>query len=79
MDPNRNSLETILKLPTHRLLAAFRSERERTHFVEDGVWACDGKNCVDTRNFIQEVEKRLTPMREELARREHVPRDKTRK
>lgn len=75
MDPNRNSLETILNLPTHRLLAAYRSERKRTHFyVEDWVWDCDCRNCVDTRNFIQEAEKRLAPMREELARREHVAR-----
>ena len=55
------------------LLAAYRSERERTRFYEEeGLWDCGYGNCVDTRNFIQEVEKRLNPMREELARREHL-------
>lgn len=32
MDPNRNSLETILKLPTHRLLAVYRQERNYSHY-----------------------------------------------
>jgi|688.fasta_scaffold00953_18 hypothetical protein len=76
MDPNRNSLETILKLPTHRLLAAYRSERSQNHFyVEDWVWSCDCSKCVNIRAHRQEVEKRLDPMREELARREHLIRN----
>ena len=76
MDPNRNSLETILKLPTHRLLAAYRSARKRAYFyVEDWVWYCNCTACVDIRKDIQKAEERLTPMREELARREHLIRN----
>jgi len=78
MDPNRNSLETILSLPTPRLLSAYRSERKRTHFyLEDWVWSCDCSGCVDIRRQLNEAEKRLKPMREELARRGHLPRSST--
>jgi len=55
MDPNRNKLETILKLPTHRLLEVYRSERSCSHYTEDS-----------------NVQQRLSAMKEELDKREHL-------
>lgn len=68
MDPNRNSLETLLKLPTHRLLTYFRANF--SSFAYD----------VDSEGFATaRFEHRKAAIKEELARREHVPRTKTRK
>ena len=68
MDPNRNSLETILKLPTHRLLIYFRLNFSSFPLDYDEEGSA-------TIKFEYEKAK----IKEELARREHVPRDKTRK
>ena len=61
MDPNRNSLETLLKLPTRRLLTYYRANFSSFAYDEDE----------------ERFEHRKAAIKEELARREHVPRTKT--
>lgn len=56
MDTNRNSLETILKLPTHRLLNVYRKEVARGWYED----------------YSDEHKARVTAMKQELNRREHV-------
>jgi hypothetical protein len=56
MDPNRNSLETILKLPTHRLLNVYRKEVGMSHYADE----------------TEESTARIAAMKQELNRREHV-------
>jgi hypothetical protein len=72
MDPNRNKLETILKLPTHRLLEVYRKEREfrpmPEHWVSS-VWDCGCPSCSSARNIKDE---RLRIIKEELDKREHL-------
>jgi hypothetical protein len=68
MDPNRNSLETLLKLPTHRLLTYFRANFSSFAYDEDEEGSA-------TKRF----EHQKAAIKEELARREHVSRAKTRK
>lgn len=55
MDPKRNKLETILKLPTHRLLNVYRIERSYFPYTKD-----------------PNIEHRLSAMKEELDKREHL-------
>jgi hypothetical protein len=72
MDPNRNKLETILKLPTKRLLNVYRKERlfrpMPEHWVAS-VWDCGCPSCTRARNTQDE---RLKIIKEELDKREHL-------
>ena len=72
MDPNRNKLETILKLPTKRLLNVYRKERSfrpmSEHWVAS-VWDCRCPFCTRARNTQDE---RLSAMKAELDKREHL-------
>jgi hypothetical protein len=73
MDPNRNKLETILKLPTHRLLEVYRKEREYLHvYASDWVWYCDCSSCVRWRENRKQIRQRVSTIKEELDKREHL-------
>ncbi len=72
MDPNRNNLETILNLPTKRLLNVYRKEREFRPMLEhwvSSVWDCGCPSCNRARNIQDE---RLRTIKEELDKREHL-------
>ena len=73
MDPNRNKLETILNLPTHRLLEVYRKERGFLLVgCEDWVWDCDCSSCVRWRENRKQIRQRVSTIKEELDKREHL-------
>lgn len=64
MDPNRNNLDTILGLPTHRLLKVYRKE----FLIDTSNLHYEGKF-----DEIAIIDNRLEKMKEELSRRNHSP------